>query len=460
MRREDLRLPPHSIESEQSVLGALMLNNQSADRIGGLRPEHFFRDDHRRIFSVVMTLINSEKPADVLTVFQALESAGEADRVGGLAYLGEIANNTPSAANIGQYARTVIDRALLRSLMSVGDEIAADCQNLGDPREKIDAAQAKIMALGDMGGVTEPALLRDILISHMDVLNQRMHGEDEHLLTGFADIDNRSRILRPGKSIVVAARPGMGKTAFALRLAMNVAEAGSGVLFLSMEMTRTEIVDRIISMVGRIPFRRVMREEAMNDDDWDRLTTAVSRFSQMKMSIDDKPALTLFDVRTKARQAKRKLGSLSVVVVDYIGLMRGEGENRTQQVGSISRGLKALALEQELTIVALSQLNRDVESRPNRRPTLSDLRESGEIEQDADVVLSLYRDEQYDPNSRYKGLAELGWLKNRGGASGGISPLAWIGEFMLYGNADHAAFKAAADSAAQNGSMKRGALRD
>lgn len=453
LRIEELRVPPHSIESEQSVIGALLLSNSAVDRIGGLRPEHFYRDDHRRIFTAVMALIGRSQPADVLTVFQSLESSGEAERVGGLAYLADIANGTPSAANIARYAEIVVDRATLRSLLSAADEICAAVNRHGDTREKLDQAQAAIMAVCETNTSRDPVLLRDALVEHMALMQSRFDREDVFLSTGFADIDNRSRVLKPGRLIVVAARPGMGKTAFALKVAASVAESGAPVLFLSMEMSREELNDRLIASIGRVPLRNVLGEEHINPEQWDRITAATGRFSSMPLVMDDQPSLTLWDVRTKARQVKRRHG-LGLIVIDYLQLMRGEGENRTQEVGSISRGLKGLAKELQVPIIALSQLNRGLESRPNKRPMLSDLRESGDIEQDADVVWSLYRDEVYFENSPFKGLAELGWLKNRGGNSGGCTGLAWIGEHVLYADADRHSFAAAAEAVKANSTQK------
>lgn len=445
MNLSELRIPPHSIESEQSVLGALLLSNSSVDRIGALRPGHFYRDDHRRIFTAILSLIERNKPADVLTVFEALESSGDADRVGGLAYLGEIANNTPSAANVGRYAETVVDRATLRALLSAADEICAKVDRPGETRAKLDDAQASIMAVCETVPTREPVLLRDALVEHMTLMQSRLDQADTFLSTGFADIDARSRVLKPGRLIIVAARPAMGKTAFALKIAANVAESKAPVLFLSLEMSREELNDRLISSTARVPLRNVLGEDKIDPFQWERITAATGRFAVMPLVMDDQPALTLWDVRTKARQVKRRHG-LGLIVIDYLQLMRGEGENRTQEVGGISRGLKALAKELQVPIIALSQLNRGLESRPNKRPMLSDLRESGDIEQDADVVWSLYRDEVYFDNSPYKGLAELGWLKNRGGQSGGFTGLAWAGEHVLYADPDFSAFAAAAEA--------------
>jgi len=463
MQRDDIRLPPHSIESEQSVLGGLLLDNGTIDRIGSLRPEHFFRDDHRRIFVAICALITAGKPADVITVFDALEQSGEAERVGGLAYLGEIANNTPSAANIHRYAETVTDRAVLRALMTAGDEIAQRAMQAGETSEKLEFAQARVMELCDSGTSREPRSVQEVMVKCINRIQAQYDSDaPPGLSTGFADIDARGRVLQPGNLIILAARPGMGKTALALRIAANVAETGAPVLVSSMEMQAEQLGDRLLSCMGRIPMAALIGERVPNDADWGRMTAALSRIHEMPLAIDDQAALTLWDIRTKARQAKRSMGGLGLIVIDYLQLMRGEGDNRTQEVGSISRGLKALAKDLGVPVIALSQLNRGVEQRPNKRPVMSDLRDSGEIEQDADVVWGLYRDEVYFDDSPYKGLAELLWLKQRNGQAGGFTPLAWDGSTVFYGNADRDAYREAAERSAEPKvrNSRKGALCD
>jgi len=447
MRRDELLLPPHSIESEQSVIGGLILDNAAIDRIGALRPEHFYRDDHRRIFVAICALIGASKPADVITVFDELERAGEAERVGGLAYLGEVANGTPSAANIHRYAETVADRAVLRSLMSAGDEIAARTHQPGATSEKLEFAQSRIMELCEQATTREPRTVQEVMADSLNRIQRRLDGtESVGTPTGFTDIDKRALVLKPGNLVILAARPGMGKTALALRIAANVAESGQSVLFCSLEMEAQQLTDRLLSCLARIPLSGVLGEATLDQCEWDRMSGAMARISSMRMSVDDQSALKLWDVRTKARQVKRRQG-LDLIVIDYLQLMCGEGENRTQEVGGISRGLKALAKDMGVPVIAMSQLNRGLESRPNKRPTLSDLRESGEIEQDADIVWGLYRDEAYNPESQYKGLAELLWLKNRSGESGGCTPLSWVGEHVFYGNAQQGAYREAAERA-------------
>ncbi|MBP6096142.1 MAG: replicative DNA helicase [Methyloversatilis sp.] len=461
MSAPGLRLPPHSIEAEQSVLGALLLSNEAIDRIGSLRPEHFYRDDHRRIFVAICTLINAGKPADIITVFNALETSGDAERIGGLAYLGEIANNTPSAANIHRYAENVADRAMLRALMAAGEDIAARTEQPGPTQAKLEFAQARVMELCDSGASREPRTVQEVMLQCIDRIQSRYDSDTPPgLETGFADIDSRSRVLQPGNLIILAARPGMGKTALSLRIAANVAESGAHVLVSSMEMQSDQLGDRLLSCLGRIPIAGLIGERPLNDADWGRMTAAQSRIHQMPLTIDDEAALTLWDIRTKARQAKRRMGGLGLIVIDYLQLMSGEGDNRTQEVGSISRGLKALAKDMGVPVIALSQLNRGVEQRPNKRPTLSDLRESGDIEADADVVWALYRDEAYNPDTKFKGLAELLWLKNRSGKTGGCTPLAWVGEHVFFGNSDRFAYAQAAELESRSKPRRSGYFSD
>lgn len=453
--RAELRLPPHAIEAEQSVLGALMLDNAAIDRISALRPEHFYRDDHRRIFSAIGQLIGASKPADVLTVFNALESSGDAERVGGLAYLGEIANNTPSAANIEAYARRVRDTAVERALIATCDEVSAKAFGRGDLTEKLDFAQQRFAALDEVSVRRDPAPLNEVLIRHIDKIQARFEGEEKGLSTGFPDLDERLNGMHPGQSIVIAGRPAMGKSTLAVNIAVAVAEAGVPALICSQEMSESDLADRLLAQVGRIALDRLIKG-TLQDDDWHRLTMATGRLNEMPLFIDEQPALTLWDVRAKARQIRRRHG-LGLVVIDYLQLMKGEGDNRTQEVGSISRGVKQLAKDMGCPVILLSQLNRGLESRPNKRPMMSDLRESGEIEQDADVILFIYRDEVYHADSADKGLAEIIVGKARQGAAGGpCVRLAFHGEHSAFRSASHEAIQAAAERAQTAAPAKSG----
>src|SRR5574337_690934 len=403
-------VPMASVEAEQSVIGAVLIDNGAMDRIAApLLAEHFSREDHRRIWRAILRLIGAGRPADVVTVFEAMESSGEASGCGGWAYLGEIAMATHSAANVRRYAEIVVERAALRSLAAASDEIAG---LVADPSmtlgEKIQAAQGRVMAVQDAGSVrrTEPQHIRDALMRHTDVIDARQEGKVCGLQTGFDDLDRLlNGGLRAGQLVIVAARPGMGKTSLALQLAHHAAAAGTPALFLSQEMSEADITDRILAL------------------------------HELPLYLDDQPALSLLDVASKARKVQRKVGRLGLLVIDYLQLMTGTGDNRNAELERISRGLKQLAKELGIPVVALSQLSRKCEERPNKRPMTSDLRDSGAIEQDADVIAFVYRDELYNPDSPDSGTAEILVRKNRQGRIGDAR-LAWRGECAAFGNLD------------------------
>lgn len=457
----ELKLPPHSVDSEQSALGALMMVNDAIDRVEFLRPEMFFREDHRLIFEAIQSLLERSTPADVLTVSEQLGKRGQLDRVGGLAYLAEIANGTPSAANIVAYARRVRETAVERSIIAACDSVIGRVYQPGELTEKLDYTQQQFAALDAHSLQREPSAVRDVVKRHIEVLQQRMAGDFSGVTTGFTDIDKRLRGLRNGNVIIVAARPAMGKSTFAMNVSINVAELGLPVLFCSQEMPEEDLADRALSQVGRIPMDSLIAGE-LTDEDWDRLTTATQRLSEMPLFLDEQPALTLWDVRAKARKIKRTHG-LALIVIDYLQLMVGKGESRTQEVGAISRGIKQLAKDMGCPVVLLSQLNRGLESRPNKRPLLSDLRDSGEIEQDADVVIFLYRDEVYFPDSPDAGLAEAIIAKARQGKSGGACVrLAFDGAHSAFRDASFEAIQASIARAKEATAPKnsRGAKSD
>lgn len=416
----------HSPESEQSVIGSLLLDESAIDRIGALRPAHFFAESHRSIFGAILAMSAEGKPIDAVTVAERLDADGLSELTGGLAYLGELAANTPGARNIGRYAAQVIDRATERALLAAADEIRAVVTGAGQTREKLQQAQAAVMAISEAAEPRSPQMLREVLVRSVDVLMRRGDGGVSALSTGFEDIDARmSGGMRPGNLIIVAGRPGMGKTALATDIALHVAQSGSPVLLLSMEMSDTELADRLISNAGHVPLDAVLRGD-MAGENGDRIMSAVQRLHDIPLVIDDQGGLTLFDVASKARSVKRKHG-LSLLVIDYLQLMSGDGDNRNQQIEQITRGLKALAKELDMPVIALSQLSRKVEERTNRRPINSDLRESGAIEQDADAIVFVYRDEQYNQDTPDKGTAEIIIGKNRQGATGTVR-LGYIGD--------------------------------
>ncbi|MEO6024375.1 MAG: replicative DNA helicase, partial [Burkholderiales bacterium] len=415
---ELMRVPPHSVEAEQSVLGGLMLENVAWDKIADLVGEDdFYRDDHRRIWKHISKLIEANRPADVITVVESLERNAELETVGGLSYVGMLSNNTPSAANIRRYAEIVRERSIMRKLAEIGTEIASSAYNpLGrEARQLLDEAEAKVFKIAEAGArgnqgfeAIQPLLTQ--VVERIDLLYSRDNPSDvTGVATGFADLDERTSGLQPGDLVIVAGRPSMGKTAFALNIAEHVALDGKApVAIFSMEMAGTQLAMRLLGSVGRLDQHK-LRTGKLDDNDWPRLTNALGRLNDAPVFIDESAALTALELRARARRLHRQHKGLGLIIVDYLQLMSStsQGENRATEISEISRSLKALAKELSVPVVALSQLNRSLEQRPNKRPVMSDLRESGAIEQDADLILFIYRDEVYNENSQEKGIAEI-----------------------------------------------------
>lgn len=379
----------------------------------------------------------------MVTVFESLDKAAEAEQAGGMAYLGEIANNTPSAANIKRYAEIVRERAILRKLVSVGDEIAASALNPQgrEANQILDEAEARVFEIKDAGsrtseGFTPIQPLLGKVVDRIQELYDRDHPSDiTGIPTGFHDLDHKTSGLQPGDMVIVAGRPSMGKTAFALNMAEHVAlEAGLPVAIFSMEMPGTQLAMRFLSSVGKLDAHRV-RTGKLNDDEWQRMTYALGKLHEAPIHIDETPALNATELRARARRLYRQCGKLGLIVIDYLQLMSavGQGENRATEISEISRSVKALAKELHVPVVALSQLSRNVEQRPNKRPVMSDLRESGAIEQDADVILFIYRDEVYNPDSPDKGSAEVIIGKQRNGPIGTVK-MTFLGEYTRFEN--------------------------
>nr|NDG08026.1 replicative DNA helicase [Oxalobacteraceae bacterium] len=383
-----LRVPPHSIEAEQSVLGGLLLDNTAFDRVIDLvSAEDFYRFDHRLIFQQIAKLVAATKPADVITVFESLSSLGKAEEVGGLAYLNALAQNTPSAANIRRYAEIVRDRGILRKLISVSDEIAGDAFNPQgkEVRQMLDAAESKIFSIAEEGsrgaaGFVEIKPLLAHVVERIDELFARDSTNDvTGVPTGMLDLDRMTSGLQEGDLIIVAGRPSMGKTAFSVNIGENVAiDSGLPVAIFSMEMGGTQLAMRMLGSVGRIDQQR-LKTGRLKDEDWPKLTSAIQRMNDAPIFIDETPALSSIELRSRARRLARKCGKLGLIIVDYLQLMSANapGENRATEISEISRNLKSLAKELNCPVIALSQLNRSLEQRPNRRPVMSDLRESG-----------------------------------------------------------------------------------
>ncbi|CAG9180853.1 Replicative DNA helicase [Cupriavidus laharis] len=441
---DSLKVPPHSIEAEQSVLGGLLLDNSAWDRIADFISEaDFYRFDHRLIFQGIAKLISATKPADVITVYEMLQVAGKAEEVGGLAYLNSLAQNTPSAANIRRYAEIVRERAVLRKLVTVADDIASSAfaPQGREVRELLDAAESKVFAIAEEGsrgqkGFQEIQPLLTQVVERIDELYHRDSTTDvTGVPTGFIDLDKMTSGMQAGDLIIVAGRPSMGKTAFSLNIGEHVAvEQGLPVAVFSMEMAGTQLAMRMLGSVGRLDQHR-LRTGRLLDEDWPRLTHAIQRMNDAQLFIDETPALNPMELRARSRRLARQCGQLGLIIIDYLQLMSGSGggENRATEISEISRSLKGLAKELNCPVIALSQLNRSLEQRPNKRPVMSDLRESGAIEQDADVILFIYRDEVYNPDSQDKGTAEIIIGKQRNGPIGTVR-LTFLGQFTKFDN--------------------------
>jgi len=449
---ESLKLPPHSIEAEQSVIGGLLLENEALDKIADiLRADDFYQHDHKTIFQHISKLIEHNRPADIVTVAESLESTAELSSIGGIAYLGALAQNTPTAANIRRYAEIVRERSVMRKLVVVGSDIADSAYNPNgrDAQQLLDEAEAKIFQIAE-GGQRSSQGFQDIkellpqVAERIDMLFSRDNQSDvTGIPTGFSDLDSMTSGFQGGDLIIVAGRPSMGKTAFSLNIAENVAlDTGLPVAVFSMEMASTQLAMRMIGSVGRLDQHR-MRTGRLEDEDWEKLTTALGRLNEAPIFIDEGAGLSSFDVRARARRLHRQTGKLGLIVVDYLQLMAApagkQGENRATEISEISRSLKALAKELDVPVVALSQLNRSVEQRPDKRPVMSDLRESGAIEQDADLILFIYRDEVYNPDSADKGTAEIIIGKQRNGPIGRVR-LTFIGQHTRFENFANAGY--------------------
>ncbi len=447
-----LKLPPHSIEAEQSVIGGLLLENEALDKVADiLNAEDFYQHDHKTIYQHIARLIERNRPADIVTVAEALESTAELAGVGGIAYLGSLAQNTPTAANIRRYAEIVRERAIMRKLVTVGSDIAGSAFNPNgrDAQQLLDEAEAKIFQIAESGNKDSQGFqdIKELLPQVAEKIDELFSREDQSevtgIPTGFTDLDRMTSGLHGGDLIIVAGRPSMGKTAFSINMAENVAlDTGLPVAVFSMEMGATQLATRMIGSVGRLDQHR-MRTGRLEDEDWEKLTTALGKLNEAPIFIDEGAGLSSFDVRARARRLHRQTGKLGLIVVDYLQLMAApagtRSENRATEISEISRSLKALAKELDVPVVALSQLNRGLEQRPDKRPVMSDLRESGAIEQDADLILFIYRDEVYNPDSEDKGTAEIIVGKQRNGPIGRVR-LTFIGQhtrFEDFANANY-----------------------
>ncbi len=438
-----LRIPPHSIEGESSVLGGLLLDNSAWDRVGDLLvDDDFYRYEHKLIYAAVGALVNASKPADVITVYEHLQSQGKADEVGGLAYLNSLAQYVPSAANIRRYAEIVRERGILRKLVKASDEIATEAFSpQGKPVAMIlDEAEQKIFKIGEAGSRMKQGFhsMDTLVVELLDRVEEMSQNPNDitGVPTGFYDLDRQTSGFQSGDLIILAARPSMGKTALAINIAEHVAlNEGLPVAVFSMEMGASQLAVRIVGSIGRID-QGHLRTGKLTDEEWPRLTDAIERLRNISLHIDETPGLTVSELRANARRLARQCGKLGLIVVDYLQLMSVStsmnDENRATAVGEISRGLKMLAKELQCPVIALSQLSRGVESRTDKRPMMSDLRESGAIEQDADVIMFIYRDEYYTKEAcKEPGVAEVIISKQRNGPTGTVK-LAFINRITKF----------------------------
>jgi len=438
---ESLKIAPQSIEAEQAVIGGLMLDNRSWEKIADLVTEDdFYRHDHRLVFRAVSFLAEKNHPFDVVTISEWLDSNDSLEQAGGLSYIGTLAKNTPSAANIVSYAQIVRERSILRQLISVSNEIGQSCyETEGRSSEQLlDSAEKLVFQIAEKGARVRRDFIpiKELLVKAVDRIDTLFQQDNPitGVETGFTQFDELTSGLQASDLVIIAGRPSMGKTTFAINIAEHAAiKSGVPVAIFTMEMPGEQIAMRLLSSLGRIDQHKV-RTGKLDDDDWPRLTSAVGLLAEAKMFIDDTPALTPNELRAKARRIAREHG-LGLIIIDYLQLMQtsGSSENRTNEISEISRSLKALAKELSVPVVALSQLNRGLEQRPNKRPIMSDLRESGAIEQDADIITFIYRDEVYNEDSPDKGSAEIIIGKQRNGPIGTVR-LTFLGQYTRFEN--------------------------
>ena len=440
-RIESLRVPPHSIEAEQSVLGGLMLTQEAWDKVADkLTDADFYRRDHQIIFRAIGELATKGMPCDAVTLGEWFESQGVSEAVGGARYVLELANSTPSAANIVAYADIVREKSVLRQLIDAGTEIAGEAfQPEGRPAtEIVELAEQKVFRIAEAGSRGRQGFvsMRAAVKEAFRQLQERYENRSPitGMPTGFTDFDHKTAGLQPGDLIIVAARPSMGKTALALNMAEYAAiKTGKAAAVFSMEMSSSQLAFRLISSLGRIN-QQHLRTGDLADEEWPRVTSAITMLSEAKIFIDDTPSLSPLELRARARRLKRE-HDLGIIMIDYLQLMQvpGNKENRATEISEISRSLKALAKELNVPVIALSQLNRSLEQRTDKRPVMADLRESGAIEQDADVIVFIYRDEYYNQDSTEKGIAEIIIGKQRNGPTGTVK-LTFLGQYTRFEN--------------------------
>ncbi len=435
------KVPPHSEEAERAVLGSLLIDNRAWDTVSDkVAVDDFYRHEHRLIFTTILKLAERTQPFDVLTIAEQLRSQEQLEQAGGEAFLFELAQNTPSASNVAAYANIVRERSVLRQLITTGSDIVSSAFNTDgrETKDLLDAAEQLVFQIAEQGTRgSGPVAISDLLPAATERIDKLYHSGDAitGISTGFNDLDNMTSGLQAGDMIVIAGRPSMGKTAFSMNIAEYAAIKGEKpVLVFSLEMPAEQLIMRMLSSLGRID-QHNLRTGNLKDEDWARISSAVSMLSEANMYIDDTPGLTPLEMRARARRVARGTDGLGLIVIDYLQLMTVSGmkENRTNEISEISRSLKALAKELNVPVIALSQLNRGLESRTDKRPIMSDLRESGAIEQDADVIAFIYRDEVYNDDSPDKGTAEVIIRKQRNGPIGDFR-LTFMGQYTRFEN--------------------------
>jgi replicative DNA helicase len=432
------RVPPQSLEAEQSTLGSMLLDKEAiATAAEILVAEDFYRDAHRIIFDALISLFNKGEPADLITVTEALRQRNALEDVGGASYISTLANTVPTSANCEYYARIVKNKSTMRALVAAGSQIASiGYDQTSDVGESLDKAEQLIFRISQRGETGTVSDMKTVLMSTFDRI-ERLYttkGAITGLSTGFAEVDNMLSGLQPSELIVIAGRPSMGKTAFALNIAEHVgATEGKPVLIFSLEMSREQLAQRMLCSQATVDGQRLRRGNLL-EADWERLSHAIGRLSEAPIFIDDSPSATALDIRTRARRLKAEQG-LSLIIIDYLQLVQGHArsENRNQEIAEITRSLKTLARELQVPVVSLAQLSRAVEATADKRPLLSHLRESGEIEQSADVVAFIYREDYYKPDTERRNIAEIIIAKQRNGPTGTIE-LAWQREYTRFRN--------------------------
>lgn len=430
------KIPPHNTEAEKSVLGAAMLSKDAlSDVLDLVKPEDFYESGHKEIFTVIIELFRNSISVDIVTVCEELKKRKSLEMVGGRAYIAALSADVPSTANASEYAKIVVEKASMRDLIKTSEAIREQSYDEKmDPTEILDRAERDIFEIAQKRQAHDYESIKDVMLKNLAMIDEaiRTKGQVIGLPTGFKRMDNLTSGLQRSDLIIIAARPAMGKTAFALNIAQNAAlKSGATVLLFSLEMAKEQLGQRLLSMESRVEMQRLKTGE-LEKNDWDRINMALDSLSKTNIHIDDSPGISVLEMKNKCRRLKAEKG-LDLIVVDYLQLMKAEGksDNRQQEISALSRYLKLLAREMDCPVIVLSQLSRAPEQRPDHRPILSDLRESGSIEQDADIVMFLYRDDYYNEDSETPGICEINIAKHRSGPTGKFD-LAWVERYTKF----------------------------